>query len=79
LKAVWDAASVVRIPVIGVGGIMDYRDALEFLMAGATAVQVGTANFINPGTMLETIEGIDAFLKQRGLKNIQEIIGSAKL
>lgn len=79
LKAVWDAASVVRIPVIGVGGIMDYRDALEFLMAGATAVQVGTANFINPGTMLEIIEGIDAFLKQRGLKNIREIIGSAKL
>ncbi len=79
LKAVWDATSVVRIPVIGVGGIMDYRDALEFLMAGATAVQVGTSNFINPGTMLEIIEGIDAFLKQRGLKNIREIIGSAKL
>jgi dihydroorotate dehydrogenase (NAD+) catalytic subunit len=48
-------------------------------MAGATAVQVGTANFINPGTMLEIIEGLDAFLKQRGLKNIREIIGSAKL
>jgi len=79
LKAVWDAASVVRIPVIGVGGIMDYRDALEFLMAGATAVQVGTANFINPVTMLEIIEGIGAFLTERGHKNIREIIGSAKL
>jgi dihydroorotate dehydrogenase (NAD+) catalytic subunit len=79
LKAVWDAASVVSIPIIGVGGIMDYCDALEFLMAGATAVQVGTANFINPGTMLKIIDGIDAFLKQKGLKNIREIIGSAKL
>jgi dihydroorotate dehydrogenase (NAD+) catalytic subunit len=79
LKAVWDAASAVKIPIIGVGGIMDYRDALEFLMVGATAVQVGTANFINPTTMLEIIEGIDAFLKQRGLKNIGEIIGSTEL
>jgi dihydroorotate dehydrogenase (NAD+) catalytic subunit len=79
LKAVWDAASAVKIPLIGVGGIMDYRDALEFLMVGATAVQVGTANFINPTTMLEIIEGIDAFLKQRGLKNIREIIGSLEL
>jgi len=79
LKAVWDAASSVKIPVIGAGGIMDYRDAVEFLMAGATAVQVGTANFINPTTMVEIIEGIDAFLEQRGLKNIREIIGSAQL
>jgi dihydroorotate dehydrogenase (NAD+) catalytic subunit len=79
LKAVWDAASAVKIPIIGVGGIMDYRDALEFLMVGAAAVQVGTANFINPRTMLEIIEGIDAFLKQGGLKNIREIIGSLEL
>lgn len=79
LKAVWEAASAVNIPVIGVGGITNYRDALEFLMAGATAVQVGTANFINPMTMLEIIEGIDTFLNQRGLKNIREIIGSVEL
>jgi dihydroorotate dehydrogenase (NAD+) catalytic subunit len=79
LKAVWDAASTVKIPIIGVGGILDYRDALEFLMVGATAVQVGTANFINPATMLEIIEGIDAFLQQKGLKNIREIIGSLEL
>jgi dihydroorotate dehydrogenase (NAD+) catalytic subunit len=79
LKAVWDAASAVKIPVIGVGGIMDYRDALEFLLAGATAVQVGTANFINPRTMVEIIEGIDAFLKQEKVKNIGEIIGSVEL
>jgi dihydroorotate dehydrogenase (NAD+) catalytic subunit len=79
LKAVWEAASAVKIPVLGVGGIVDYRDALEFLTAGATAVQVGTANFTNPMTMLEIIEGIDAFLKQKGLKNILEIIGSIEV
>jgi len=79
LKAVWDAASAVKIPIIGVGGIMNYRDALEFLMAGATAIQVGTANFINPMAMLEIIQGIDSFLEQRGFKNIRDIIGSAKL
>jgi dihydroorotate dehydrogenase (NAD+) catalytic subunit len=79
LKAVWDGASAVKIPVIGVGGIMDYRDAIEFLMVGAAAVQVGTANFINPMTMLEILEGIDAFLEQRRLKNIREIIGSLEL
>jgi dihydroorotate dehydrogenase (NAD+) catalytic subunit len=76
LKAVWDAASAVKIPVIGVGGITDYRDALEFLGVGATAVQVGSANFLNPSTMVEIIEGIDAFLEQRGLKDVREIIGS---
>jgi dihydroorotate dehydrogenase (NAD+) catalytic subunit len=79
LKAVWDAASAVKIPIIGVGGIMNYRDALEFLMVGATAVQVGTANFINPTAMLEIIQEIDGFLNQKGCKNILEIIGSAKL
>jgi dihydroorotate dehydrogenase (NAD+) catalytic subunit len=79
LKAVWDAASVVNIPIIGVGGIINYRDTIEFLMAGATAVQIGTANFINPLTMMEIVDGIDAFLKQRKLKNIREIIGGARL
>ncbi|OGP52529.1 MAG: dihydroorotate dehydrogenase B catalytic subunit [Deltaproteobacteria bacterium RBG_13_52_11] len=79
LKAVWEAASAVKIPIVGVGGIMDYRDALEFLVAGAMAVQVGTANFINPTTMVEIIDGIDAFLTQRGIENIREIIGSLKL
>lgn len=79
LKTVWEAASAVKIPIIGVGGIMDYRDALEFLLVGAMAVQIGTANFIKPTTMVEIIEGIDAFLKQRGIKNIGEIIGSLML
>jgi dihydroorotate dehydrogenase (NAD+) catalytic subunit len=78
LKAVWETTSAVKIPIIGVGGIMNYRDALEFLVVGATAVQVGTANFSNPRTMLEIIEGLGSFLKQNGINNIREIIGSVK-
>jgi dihydroorotate dehydrogenase (NAD+) catalytic subunit len=79
LKAVWEAASTVKIPVIGAGGIMDCRDALEFLVAGAVAVQVGTANFINPMSMEEIIKGMDIFLRQKGIQNISEIIGSLEL
>jgi dihydroorotate dehydrogenase (NAD+) catalytic subunit len=79
LKTVWEVASTVKIPIIGVGGIMDYRDALEFLVAGATAVQVGTANFINPWSMPKIIKGIDSFLKQEGIEDIREIIGSFEL
>jgi dihydroorotate dehydrogenase (NAD+) catalytic subunit len=79
LKTVWEAASSVKIPIIGAGGIMDYRDALEFMVAGAKAVQVGTANFINPTTMPEIIKGIDAFLNQEGMEDIKEIIGSLEL
>jgi dihydroorotate dehydrogenase (NAD+) catalytic subunit len=78
LKAVWEATSAVKIPIIGVGGIMNYRDALEFLVVGATAVQVGTANFSNPRTMVEIIDGLGSFLKQRGVSDIREIIGSVK-
>jgi dihydroorotate dehydrogenase (NAD+) catalytic subunit len=79
LKTVWEVASEVKIPIIGVGGIMNYRDALEFLTVGATAVQIGTANFINPTTMLDIIKGIDAFLIQQGIEDIGEIIGSFEL
>jgi len=79
LKAVWEAASAVKIPIIGVGGIMDYRDALEFLVVGATAIQVGTANFTHPRTMLEIIEGLQTFLKQRGIDDIRTMIGSLEL
>ena len=76
LKAVFDAASVVKIPLIGVGGIVTYLDALEFLLVGASAIQVGTANFINPLAMTEIIGGLDSFLAGRGIKNIREIVGS---
>jgi len=78
LKTVWEAATAVKIPIIGAGGITNYKDALEFLIAGATAVQVGTANFKNPRTMVEIIEGLDAFLRQNGIDDLKEIIGSLK-
>lgn len=78
LKAVWEAASAVKIPIIGAGGIANYKDALEFLIAGASAVQIGTANFTNPKTMVEIIEGLEVFLRQHGIDDLTEIIGSLK-
>ena len=66
----------VRIPVIGVGGIMDHRDALEFLIAGARAIQVGTANFVHPQTAVHLVEGLTAFCRDHGVSRIEEIIGT---
>jgi dihydroorotate dehydrogenase (NAD+) catalytic subunit len=76
LRMVWQTAQVVKVPVIGVGGIMTAKDALEFLIAGAVAVQVGTANFINPHATIDIIEGIEAFLMERNISDIAEIIGT---
>jgi dihydroorotate dehydrogenase (NAD+) catalytic subunit len=76
LRMVYQVAKTVKIPVIGMGGIMDYRDALEFLLAGAGAVQVGTANFVNPRAMLEIVEGLKRYCKGKGITRITEIIGS---
>ncbi len=74
----WEAAKNVKIPVIGIGGIMNARDALEFLIAGASAIQVGTANFINPSASTEIVRGIGDFMKKEKIKNLKEIIGSLK-
>jgi dihydroorotate dehydrogenase (NAD+) catalytic subunit len=76
LHMVYQAAKAVKIPVIGIGGILKADDALEFLMAGASAVQVGTANFINPGAALDIIRGIKSYCERKSLKSIQEVIGS---
>jgi dihydroorotate dehydrogenase (NAD+) catalytic subunit len=76
LRMVWQAAQAVNIPVIGVGGIMTAKDALEFLIAGAVAVQVGTANFINPHATIDIIEGIEAFLEERNIDEIGDIIST---
>jgi dihydroorotate dehydrogenase (NAD+) catalytic subunit len=76
LRMVWQTAGAVRIPVIGIGGIMTAQDALEFMIAGATAVQVGTANFVNPHATMEILEGIDAFLAENNILNLSELIGS---
>lgn len=76
LRMVWQVAKKVSIPVIGIGGILTAEDALEFMVAGAKAVQIGTANFINPRATLEIIEGMRHFLKQNKMKNISEIVGT---
>lgn len=78
LRMVYQVVNSVSIPVIGIGGIMCAEDALEFLLVGATAVQVGTANLINPGSMSEIISGIEAFLAQQGIDDINAWIGTLK-
>lgn len=75
VRMVWQVAHAVSIPVIGLGGIMNARDALEFLMAGATAVQIGTANFIDPTTTVKIIDGINNYCEKHDIKDIHEIIG----
>ena len=79
LRMVWQTAQAVNIPVIGVGGIMTAKDALEFLIAGAAAVQVGTANFINPRATIDIIDGIEAFLEERNIDGLGDIIGTLKV
>jgi len=76
LRMVWQVVKKVKIPVIGVGGIMTAEDALEFLIAGATAVQVGTANLINPRAAIDIIEGIQAFLIKNNIPRITDITGT---
>ena len=73
---VYRAVQAVGIPVVGVGGITSARDALEFLVVGATAVQVGTWNFVNPSVLVEVVDGLEGFLKEEGLGSVREIIGS---
>ena len=76
LRMVWQVAQSVNIPVIGVGGIVCAEDALEFLIAGAVAVQVGTANFVNPHATIDIIDGIEAFLIQKKISSVKDIIGT---
>jgi len=79
LRMVWEVAQKVSIPVVGLGGIASYRDALEFMIAGAQAVQVGTANFINPTMCREIIHGIKEYLKAKHIDDIKQLIGSLNL
>jgi dihydroorotate dehydrogenase (NAD+) catalytic subunit len=78
LYMVFEAARVARIPVIGCGGIACAEDALEFIMAGATAMQIGTASLTNPQVGINVLEGIESFLKQTGVQNLTELIGAAQ-
>ncbi len=79
LRMVWQAASAVSIPVIGIGGIATAEDAVEFLLAGATAVQIGTANFYNPGAAQEVAEGLEHYLREQGETSIRGLIGGIRL
>lgn len=78
VRMVYQVANAVKLPIIGMGGIATAEDALEFIMAGATAVSVGTANFHNPYAVAEVAEGIEAFMKEQGVEDIQELIGAVK-
>ena len=75
VRMVWQVAKAVKVPVIGLGGIMNARDALEFIMAGASAIQVGTANFIDPSCTMKILSGIEEFCDREGIADIHEIIG----
>lgn len=75
VRMVWQVAKAVSIPVVGLGGITDARDALEFIMAGASAVQIGTANFIDPTTCIKVIEGLEDYCSRHGLNDISELRG----
>lgn len=78
LRMVWQVARAVNIPVVGLGGIMNAADAIEFLMAGATAVEIGTANFIDPTTTIRVIDGMNEWLDSHGVKDVHEIISCLK-
>jgi dihydroorotate dehydrogenase (NAD+) catalytic subunit len=76
LRMVWQVAKAVQVPVIGIGGIMTATDALEFMLAGATAVQVGTANFLDPAAAQTIAAGMEAWLVDNGVADIRELIGA---
>lgn len=79
LRMVWQTAKAVKIPVIGLGGICSATDAIEFLLAGASAIQIGTANFIDPSISEKVIDGIADYLQRHNLNSVQEIIGALEL
>ena len=76
LRMVWQVVQATNIPVVGIGGIMTAEDALEFIVAGATAVQIGTANFINPQVTTDIVDGIEAYLAQKNIGGITDLIGT---
>ena len=79
LRMVWQVAKAVNIPVIGLGGIMNWKDAVEFMLAGASAIQIGTANFIDPAITIKVIDGINDYLERHGCKSVSEIIGALEV
>ena len=78
VRMVYQVANAVKIPIIGMGGICTSEDAMEFILAGATAVSIGTANFANPYTTVEVIDGIEAYMRRHGVEDVNELIGLVK-
>ena len=78
LRMVWEVYKSVKVPVIGMGGIMNTEDAIEFLLCGATAIQVGTANFVNPKTANEIVSGLQLYMKKNNIKSIKDLKGKLK-
>jgi dihydroorotate dehydrogenase (NAD+) catalytic subunit len=79
LRMVWQVAQAIKLPIIGIGGIMNTQDALEFLIAGASAVQIGTGNFVNPGCSMQIIDGIADYMGANGLGSMRQLVGSLKV
>ena len=79
LRMVWQVAQAVKIPVIGLGGIMNAGDAIEFILAGATAIQIGTANFIDPTVSITVVDGINDYLDRHGFQSVSDIIGALEV
>lgn len=79
LRMVWQVAKVVKVPVVGLGGIMNATDAIEFFLAGATAIELGTANFIDPAITVKVVDGINDYLDRHGFKSVHEIIGALEV
>lgn len=79
LRMVWQVFHAVQIPIVGLGGIMNATDAVEFLLAGARAIEIGTANFIDPKVTVKVIDGIDNYLERHGCRSVNEIIGALKV
>jgi dihydroorotate dehydrogenase (NAD+) catalytic subunit len=77
VRLVYVVAQAVRIPIVGIGGITRTDDAIQFLMAGASAIQVGTANFVNPNTAIEIIDGLEAYLESEGMASVEDLVGLA--
>lgn len=78
VRMVYQAAHAVKIPIIGMGGIANAEDAIEFMLAGASAVAVGAMNFVNPYTTIEVVEGIEAYMERYGIENVTELIGAVE-
>ena len=79
LRMVWQVAKAVKIPVIGLGGIMNWKDAVEFMLAGASAIQIGTANFIDPSVTIKVAEGINDYLERHKFSSVRDIIGALEV